>query len=240
MYENLRKNYYQQGASLVEMVIVLAIIGLLVALIAGAVNIRNASQIRGFISDINGFQVAFEGFESKYGDLPGDITDAQERWGTGETQDGNGNVQIEYPVVGDKEALRAWQHLDISGFLEGGYTGEASTSWQADIGINVPASSRSKVGYYVIYQNFIGGAGTSARNEFVLGAFKSGEANSNAALSPQEANSVDMKMDDGNPSDGKVFGTEGDNGSDCVNGAADAYDITNDNIACILSFSIEP
>src|SRR5690606_38927687 len=91
----------------------------------------------------------------------------------------------------DNEVYRAWQHLNLAEILEGGYTGVAGDAAdQADVGVNVPASARSGVGYYMV------NGAIGSRNELVIGAFAAGEALINAALSPAEANSIDQKLDD--------------------------------------------
>lgn len=228
----------QAGVSIAELVVVIAIIGLLAALVAGATNIKGASEIRSFITDVNQFQVAIDGYTLKYDDLPGDMPDAEDYWGA-VTENGDGDTHIEYSAALENEALRAWQHLNLAGFIEGGYAGVATVATnQADIGINVPTSRRSKVGYYLAYQDFVG---RGDRNEIVLGAFTSGAPNSSSALTPQEANAIDRKMDDGNPADGVVYGANGaDAASNCRNVANDAYLLTGEEMVCIMSFTINP
>ena len=228
----------QKGASLTELAIVIAIIALIATLVTSGVNIRKASQIRSFVSDINSFQISVESFLSKYRELPGDMGDAQDYWGSN-TTNGDGDDLIEYPATGNMEALRAWQHLSLAGFIDGGFNGVSSNSNQADIGINVPKSKRSKVGYYIIHQNSVG---QGSRNEIVIGAFNVSNPNNNSALSTHEANSIDIKLDDGNPTDGLVYGYNGnDAGTDnCQNASSDSYLLTTEDDVCVMSFAATP
>lgn len=237
MLKNNNSNF-QKGASLTEIAIVISIISLITLLVTSGINIRKASQLRSFISDVNSFQISIESFVSKYSELPGDMTDAVDYWSIN-TQNGDGDDQIEYPNTGNMESLRAWQHLNLAGFVEGWLTGVATNNNQADIGINVPKANRVKVGYYLVYQDSVG---AGSRNEIVLGAFNIDNPNNNSSLSPIEAKTIDMKLDDGNPTRGVVYGYNGSDAgaNNCRNGANDAYLLTNEEVSCVLSFNAEP
>lgn len=238
MSDSQRSIIAQKGASLTEMAIVVAIIALILTLVASGINVRKASQLRSFVSDINSFQISIESFVSKYSELPGDMSDATEYWGA-DTANGDGDDFIEYPTTGNMEALRAWQHLNLAGFIDGGLSGFATNANQADIGINIPKSKRTKVGYYLIYQNSVG---EGSRNEIVLGAFNATNPNNNSALTTTEANSIDRKLDDGNPTDGLVYGYNGANAgaNNCQNVAGDEYLLTQEDQICIMSFAATP
>lgn len=236
---------YQRGVSIAELAVVVVVIALLLSIVAGGLNLRQASELRSFIVNVDGFQVAFEGFEYKYDELPGDMSDAHSNWddgsngicGTVAQCNGDGDGEIEMSsTVNDNESFRAWQHLVLSGFLsEGGYTGLATGDGdQADIGINVPRSSRSKVGYSVLYAT----TGGFSRNEFQIGSFSINSSAVNSALTPKEANIIDKKIDDGVPNDGKVFGFDGADvtGLGCANG--NSYRLTLDSTVCRMSFPV--
>ncbi len=237
-----------KGISMVELAIVLVIIGLLFAAVAEGVNIRKSSELTSFLSDISGFQVGIEGFDLKYRDLPGDMGDAFTYWDDGANGvcgistecngDANGNIDLSTTSGTDNEAYRAWQHLVLGGFLEGGYTGVATTAnYQADIGINVPASRRDKVGYALYYNNTGGG---SSRNEIKLGAFKSSNVNNNSAVTPAEALALDKKSDDGVPGTGIIKAADAADATatNCVNSSA--YNTTITITSCIMAFPINP
>lgn len=244
-----------RGVSLAELSIVIAIIGLILAAVVGGIGIRKSAEIRGFMTDISSFQVAIEGFDSKYNNLPGDMSDAYTYWATSCANsgspstdttrcNGNGDGKIDFSSADgglDSESYRAWQHLVLADFLGGGYSGIAATSAaQADIGINVPASKRTKVGYSISYSD----TGDGSRNEINLGSFYAAHVNTNAALTPAEALAIDNKIDDGVPATGIVHGVDGSDVSSgsCVtgSGSSSTYTITVTTLACRLSFPAKP
>jgi type II secretory pathway pseudopilin PulG len=239
-----------KAVSLVELAIVLTVIGLLVAAVTAGVSIRKSSELRSFMTQITGFQLAIEGFDNKYSDLPGDMSDAFTYWGgtlcsassTASQCNGDsdsriengpgtsaGTNEIDVSVAADIESYRAWQHLVLSEFLDGGYSGVGGG---AVIGINIPESKRIKVGYTIAFN------ATRARNEIMLGAFNAtaNALNTNAALTPIEALTIDKKNDDGAPSTGLVYGIDGLDvtATNCVTGGA--YNIAIANASCVVIF----
>lgn len=228
----------RKAFSLVELAISILVIGLLITITVGGLSIQKSSEIRGMITDVQQFQLAVENFNLQYESLPGDMDNATDYWSA--SANGDGDDTIEYPSSGNIEALRAWQQLALAGLIEGGYTGTAGDGAdQADIGINVPSSHRAKVGYNIMTGNLSGG---DDRHEIRIGSFDAGEKNQNAALTPQEARSIDAKLDDGNPADGTVFGLKGtDIASElCQNASGDDYRITQDSKTCVLAFPAFP
>ncbi len=226
-----------KGVSLVELSIAIAIIGLLLSAVTEGFRMRKSAEIRGFLTEISTFQIAIDGFDLKYRDLPGDIPDAFTYWGvacaTTDNCNGNGDGKIDLGTGADSEAYRSWQHLVLSEFIGGSYTGTATTI-QADIGINIPASKRIKVGYSVQYSS------GRTRNEMTLGAIYASNVNTNGAVTPLEAFTIDRKLDDGIPGSGRVYGIIGnDAGSNnCI--LSSAYAIAVTHLSCILTFPIKP
>jgi type II secretory pathway pseudopilin PulG len=231
----------KKAISLVELSIALAVIGLLLGAVVGGFSVKKSAELRGIMNDISVFQNAIEGFDSKYGQLPGDFNYAYSYWGAtcaGSAGDceGDNNSQIDLGSNTFSEAYRAWQHLNLSNFLEGGYTGVA-TGTQADIGVNVPAAKRNKIGYSLGYAD----TGEGSRNEISIGAFLAGNVNLNAALTPSEAITIDKKMDDGTPNTGFVHGVDGnDAASNCTNATATTYLIATTTLSCRLTFPVKP
>jgi hypothetical protein len=227
----------EEGASLVELAVVIAIIALVVSVMSGAIKIQRASFIQGVVSDVSGFQTAFENFREQYAGFPGDLEDATDHWGD-ETENGNGDNEIVYASSGNCEALRAWQQLALAGLVQGGYKGASSGSGnQADLGVNVPMAPKKKIGYFIDY----GRIGSSKeRNEIVLGAFLAGGKNEAAALEPKDAKAIDLKADDGLPTSGKIRAGKGaDMASDtCV--SSEGYDLGTADPACIMAFPALP
>lgn len=241
MRNKLYKRYIA-AFSLTELSVVILIISLIIGAVSGGIRILKSSEIKRFVSDIRTFQVAIENFQSKYEEFPGDIGDASKYWGE-ETEDGNSNGYIEYSEGGENEALRAWQHIVLSGFLEGSYTGVSTNGNQADISINTPISGRSGVGYMLSAEDF-GDIGYQ-RNNLIIGGFLSGKPLNSGALTSKEALSMDKKYDDGSPSSGNILSENADNNSGCISseGSAKIYNVkdNDDNtLSCRLSFPILP
>lgn len=252
-----------KGVSLVELSIAIAVIGLLLAAVVGGLGVRKSAELRGILSEIGGFQNAIEGFYSKYNALPGDMPDAHTRWdngantvcGTAAQCNGDNNGRIEFAASLDSESYRAWQHLDLADFYSWGYKDNNSNA-QADIGINVPASKRTKVGYSIYYDNDATAAtfdhematGEGSRNQIMIGAFYAGNINNNAALTPLEAITIDKKIDNDVPGTGAVHSLNGSDvvltadadgtGNNCILGTA--YNMANLVQACIMTFPIRP
>jgi hypothetical protein len=269
MYKTLRNNDYSvRGVSLAELAIVIAIIGLLLAIVSEGVKLRQASEIRGFISDIGGFRVAIEGFQEKYRDLPGDMSDASSYWGTScdatpSNCNGNGDGNIRYTgssTVLD-EYYRAWQHLNLGGFIEGGFTGIAGGADNLSIpGVNVPGTKRAKGGYVLITRLVTDTGATDiaapvAINTDIptgtlirLAAYDDEGTYSldDPIVTPSEAYAIDKKMDDGAPDVGKVKGRYGHvstgwETSKCITGVylSRTYISTNTDAECIMYFDIK-
>jgi len=245
----------QQGVSLAELAVVVTIIGLLTGVVVAGAKIQKASELQSIIKDIGSFQVAVESFDYKYSALPGDMADAYDYWGatcdaTNTNCNGNGNDAISIGSGGsDSESYRAWQHLLLAGFIEGGYTGTA-TGTQGDIGINIPASKRTPAGYTLAWDPFAEALSNkyfaaTHKNYFILGGFAASDWAWTSILTPTEAYTIDKKMDDGKPYDGKVYGLEGTpgTGTNCrsTNATGSAYQTTTITTAsCIMAFPLKP
>lgn len=136
------------------------------------------------------------------------------------TCNGNGDGKITGHVsyvINNTELFRAWQHLSNAGFVTGSYTGVGgavgSTAWRiATVGINVPESKKIGSGYYIAYAAL--GAACSAPNLWTggetanpfqyisFGGLAPGGLPWTANLTPVEASSIDIKIDDGKPGTG--------------------------------------
>ncbi len=236
----------EKGFSIAELAVVITVIGLLVAVVAAGVNMRASSEVQGMIYGVSQHQASIESFNVKYEDYPGDMVDAHDYWddgadgvcGTATQCNGDGDGEIELSTTAnDNEAFRVWQHLLLAGLIDGGFTGTGNSGDgdQADVGINIPETPRSKVGYMVMYGNLNG----SDRNEIRIGAFSVGTAVRAAALNPREALAFDKKTDDGNPEAGQTRAADGTDVSaeDCVTSGG-AY-AQGDEAACVIAMPIQ-
>lgn len=217
----------RQGFSLVELSIVLVILGLLVGGVLSGQALIRAAELRSINADFEKFTVAVRSFQDRYFQLPGDMTNAGLFWtdfggscpspyNSAEPKrtcngDGNGRVGD----VSTFETYRFWQHLTNSGLIEGQYAGVVGTAVNGgttvQFGVNVPGSRISRAGYTIRYiSQPCGGGGSSYLGLCGSGAnvifFGSVDAHltRGPVLKPDEAWSIDRKVDDGKPGFGAV------------------------------------
>jgi prepilin-type N-terminal cleavage/methylation domain-containing protein len=174
--------YERQGArdgfTLIELSIVLVIIGLIVGGVLTGRSLIRAAELRSIITDEQRYITAVNTFRTKYNEIPGDMADATNFWGTdpngcpddGEfsatpqttTCNGNGNGLIESEGVnpsggGILEGFRAWQQLADAGLIQGAYSGvpySAGIPWSYMPGINVPATKIPNGGFaWMVFDN---------------------------------------------------------------------------------------
>lgn len=217
----------RHGFSLVELSIVLVILGLLTGGILSGQSLIRAAQLRKITNDQARFTTAIQTFRDKYLQLPGDITNATQFWGTDPdgcpensvrtqkttTCNGNGNGMLDMPSAGmeSMEGMRLWQQLALAGLIEGQYLGQRSNSAALNLGVNVPRSSIESVGWHALYMDpwptesgtviFIGSYG----NTFQFGTVRAGARMVDPAIRVEEAWNIDKKADDGIPRTGKIL-----------------------------------
>lgn len=244
----------QLGVSLVELSIVLVIIGLLIGSVVGGLAIKNSSELRSIITQVDQFKVAISGFQDKYGDLPGDMPDAHSYWdngsnticGTAAQCNGDGNSGIGLGSDGnDSESFRFWQHLSLAEFVEGQYTGRGTSAQHVPYE-NCPGTSRTGGGYHAITHT--NDTLTVASTNIAVGGYDTevypGGWPANKFLAPSEAYYIDNKTDDGDPDNGKSQSRNYYSGgwqTGCIAGAdpSRTYIKTTKDKLCIMFFDIQ-
>lgn len=221
-----------QGFTLVEMGIVLAILGLLLGGILAGQNLIRASQVASVPKEIARYNSAITIFKDEYGQLPGDFDKATRVWGAEAGAVGTGNTtacdtiaysasaNFDTPTCngnGDglvaaswRESFRAWEHLANAGLVEGRYSGmthHASDNSWGIAGINIPPSKAdSDVGYLLTYIAPQDGTTTVFAGEYG-NTWRYGAQNGMdelVSITAAEAWNIDKKMDDGRPGKGSV------------------------------------
>jgi prepilin-type N-terminal cleavage/methylation domain-containing protein len=216
----------KRGFTLLEMSIVLVVIGLLVGGIMLGRSILTTSRLQTVITDADNYTTAIGNFKQQYQGLPGDLVNATSFWGTDSTScpsgggttgtcNGNGDGQIG-GISGsgnEFESFRFWQHLHLAGFATQNFSGVAgsSSTLNAVIGTNVPSGSMEGSGFSVVWE---GGGNAMAdttnyytgsyNNILVFGNIITKKLTYGPILTPDQAASLDRKIDDGVPGTGNV------------------------------------
>lgn len=203
---------------------VLVILGLLAGSIIAGQSIINGGKIRSDIASMTQYQTAYNNFYQQYNAVPGDMKDATSYWGTAggngynaaciaaQTQNntatcnGTNDGQISSSTNNTYgERFLGWKHLANSGLIAGNYTGKtdgSANSWVPNIGVNMPGS---KIKRGVFDLNWMAGGGSHV---FDSNVYSNGVTLHNAVLTPQEALTIDNKLDDGKPAYGRVISTK--------------------------------
>ncbi len=238
----MRLKNSQAGFSLVEMSVSMAIIGMLVAAIIAGNSIKHRLELNEVMDDISAISTAFSSFQTAYNNtIPGDLFDAEDRFGPANTNIGNGNnvlVATEgtgtAPVVTNRdETLLFWQHLSLAGLIDGTYDG-------ATAGKGGQMETPMKHGVY-------GALKTSAADLLHISASKAVIVVSTLTtgfglFTTKEAYDYDNKYDDGNPMTGTIRALDGsgETAEDCVIVATTSYKLTNPTEKpCVLHFYIQ-
>jgi prepilin-type N-terminal cleavage/methylation domain-containing protein len=237
MKDQYNPSQRNRGFSLLEMAIVMGIIGVMVAGVLVGRTLLVSSQLQTVMTDADNYITAIGNFKESYQALPGDFATAETLWGTDSsgcptgggatgTCNGNGDGKVgghcddsgmSYSSASQYEQEFFWPQLASSGLisLTGGTYGFVSQDTGSTIN-NRPRGSIDGSSFVFHWIDEPSGCFAHVSGVFPLSGtygnvlVLSGNSESNfGALLPDEAESIDRKMDDGIPSTGKVrsFGT---------------------------------
>lgn len=258
-----KKHSALNAFSLIELSIVLVILGLIIGGVLAGRELIRASELRSVSTSFDKYKTAFASFKQRYFALPGDMKNAFDFWGVelGCTDtvatdaarggcNGNGDNKIgggaEYA-----EKFRAWQHLQAAELVLGNFTGVAGSGSDRDveIGENIPASKIGGAGYSIhdigdgYYPGNVRWFESAYGRMIILGAESATGWTEVGILKPEEAWSIDEKIDDGKPGLGSIMTNKGS--SSATSGCNDdddeydsEYSLTNDDVACNLIYKL--
>ncbi len=236
---------YKKGFTLLEMSMVLVVIALIFSLITYAGSLIKQSQAKSLIAELSQFQQMIQTFTTQYAALPGDFANAYNTFGSSCSTiasecNGNSNGIIEWNnSTTNIESLRAWQHLNLAGLLSIGFPGTTSTSGESDIGVNIPASSWPGAGVEL----YVGAAtqnGATGNAIQIAGFTASSSANSANIMTPQDAWSIDMKIDDGIGQKGRILGFNTGTTTSCVGTDNLTYNLNVIQNICYIRYLLYP
>ena len=242
------------GFTLVELSIVLVILGLLVGGVLTGQSLIHAAELRSVSKEFQNYQTALNTFRDKYFALPGDMPNAVRYWGaqTGATTDGvdsscaalttaatgtatcngNGDGSIASSTSGPfHEMHRAWQHLANAGLIEGSYSGIAGPAGVTNTvpGTNAPRSKINNASWSLIgigsYSNANVFAANYAGATLWFGAVYGAGFSQGPAIKAEDAYNLDMKMDDGQPHQGRILAYTNTFQPNCTVAANNAYNL---------------
>jgi prepilin-type N-terminal cleavage/methylation domain-containing protein len=259
----------RRGFSLIELSIVLVILGLLVGgILVGQTMIRNA-EVASVITERGKYKDAILAFRDKYASYPGDMPDATNYWdsagGDGSnpgclngqttsaiaTCNGNGNGLVADGGASFSERFTLWKHLANAALIEGAFLGRTSGAmgtFVPTIGANVPAATLANSYWGVLMLSGTIGPPNPIHPDFFDGTYPGNilfiAAPNGAPMEPIEAQGIDTKIDDGNPTTGFVFATKSTATgapANCTTTATAAalYNTTSSSRTCNLYFWIQ-
>lgn len=174
----------QQGFSLLELAISLAILALLSGGILKGREMIKSAKVQAVASDLNAIETAVSSFESRYSAMPGDF-EAANAAGLGDTG-GNGNGLID-----NDEAGNVFSQLALSGFIQGTYTATALDGGDCP----KTACLATPFGGTYLVSNSVAGINTQPETLTI------GLGNQ---ISASQLAELDRKLDDGNPLTGSI------------------------------------
>ena len=246
----------RQGFSLLELAIVIVVIGLIAGGILIGENLIQAQRLRNMTQEAKTYATMLQQFHDKYGEYPGDFTQAASVWSGAVS--GNGNGTIEYGTAANTtaEVFEAWRQLVFAGMVTGQqFTGKAGTMNATDYRFdgtlqNAPKSVFEMTGWMIAYIDASGGGGHMFKVDYThwIGVGSNQNAGGGASyaddgfLSNTEAQGIDTKIDDGMPAQGHVHAMGLDTGctdAGSLNGNFSAnYALSvNETNACALLFN---
>jgi prepilin-type N-terminal cleavage/methylation domain-containing protein len=230
----------QKAFTLIELSIVLVIIGLVVGGILVGRELINNAENRKVISDVEKYRTVTNTFRTKYNCLAGDCPNATSFFGTDSsgcpsgggstgTCDGDGNGL----VLWNGENFRAIQQYALAGLLAGNYTGILGTA--STPGVNILATGFGG-GIQNYHMTAWGNATGGDSNRLIVGKAKPADTNSYSILSPNNLKNIDIKLDDGLPITGRLYGRNGTDGGTCV--SSNTY-LNSDDVECCFTYKLD-
>jgi len=203
------KNTNHGGFTLVELAVVIAVIGLIIAAVSAGRDLLRQAKIKSVIGEMNEYLAAASNFRSKYFYRPGDLPRASAllyfvapALPTAHAEEGNGRWDTQ------EELNKAWPQLYQAEMIKQSLSGTGST---AIVGINRPTSKLEGAGW-TFKDNVQIDPGDGIRyfyHVLRIGGNAADDFLSTPVLTVSDHAYIDGKIDTANtPVDGKYFVAE--------------------------------
>lgn len=222
----------ERGFTLVEVAVTVTIIGLLLAAVMKGREVYDNARGAKLIVQVKTYENAFVDFQKMYKFLPGDIPDPQARLpnctaspcnlagnGNGSIDGGSSNMWFVADYIdfgmGAGETRRTWLQMSKAGLVDGidkNYPATYGSVNPVQPGVDYPAAPWPRVGYDVFFWHE-GASGVPAAITYEGGHYIKTKSMPAGATMGQGGlpvipatigRMIDVKIDDGNPSRGKV------------------------------------
>ncbi len=232
-----------RGFSLLEMSMVLIVIGLLAGSIFVGQALIRSSHLHAALSDAAKYTTAVMDFHDKYMALPGDMSTAQNYWGTpaGGCPEGNGTGNEVCNGNGDglvcggagaaniAELRSEWIELANAGFISSSYRYTAASSGIFDVSMNTPSTEMQNATFQFFFATCPLGDGLYTASApynihwLAFGRLVPASGILMPVMTGAEAMNLDKKADNGLPGTGSIRGprtaTAGGNTPSCQTSA---------------------
>lgn len=235
------------GFTLLELSIVIVIIALIAGGVTIAQNLIRNAQVQGVSKEYGTYVNAIKTFQDKYNALPGDFAKAGVYLRDATAFDGDGDGRIEEDI----EDYQSWLHLSRADLVEGNYPGFSTSNKRRPYPTdgepqNIPASQLSGAGWEIIYHDIsnpillYNNGDTLPRHVLILGGItlNAGTQEMDPVLTPEEAELIDLKLDDGMPGFGKIVAQDNSiTTTTCQDSdGASAYNVSERSKLCVIAF----
>lgn len=223
MFRVFNRKKARKGFSLLEMSVVMTSVAAVMVVTAGSVSLVNKARINDVISDISSFTKAVDQFERRFDAIPGDIADVSAIPGASASNAGNGNG-----IVDPNEALMFWRHLSLTKILKMKFDGSSGNI----PGKGIPQGEIKQSGYKIYDPSNDSTIPDQALVIQLSGFSASVNSSDLPILKADDAKSIDLKMDNGDPNTGSVRAV----GTDCIKDGS--YNTSNKSVSCRMLFII--
>ncbi|MDP3936008.1 MAG: hypothetical protein Q8Q56_03375 [Alphaproteobacteria bacterium] len=228
MNQTLRHRHWQTGVGLVEIAIALVVIGILIGAVLQGKHLIDQARLNAVITDVQKVRLNVQRFKEKHGFLPGDFPyasrDIQSDLPNG---DGKGILNGN-PFSIDSSAGRFWVHLNAA---NGSVVSSTSI---LNYGDGLMACGFG--GGYTVISNPIE---SMPGHWVVLGSKANDASGEGVLLTPEQAQYIDKKLDNGSPSTGTIRSLDVNRQTTgkCIKEGR--YNLSNSDKACVIYFSID-